>query len=197
MKKIIAITLAALAVLSMIACGGSATKTETAPTAAPAVEYKWAFGKKNDAVNDLKGTPASQQGTVVELEYETPAYAVNDLLGLNETLTKKATVYLPYGYDESKQYNVLYLLHGTKGDADGPMEEFWLVQWGEQTRNVLDNMIEKGLCEPLIVVCPNYYSYVEGHALGDEQAKALSEKLNVPGDHIYMNIIALDEWYKG
>ena len=26
---------------------------------------------------------------------------------------------------------------------------------------------------------------------------ALSEKLNVPGDHIYMNIIALDEWYKG
>lgn len=178
MKKILAITLALLAVLSLIGCGGSASQTTAAPTAAPAVEYQWAFGKKNDAVNDLKTTPASQQGTVTEITYETPAYAVNDLLGLNETLTKKATVYLPYGYDESKQYNVLYLLHGTKGESDGPMEEFWLVQWGDQTRNVLDNMIEKGLCEPLIVVCPNYYSYVDGHELGDEQAKALSEKLN-------------------
>ena len=183
MKKIIAIALAALAVLSMIACGGGKTAEPAQPAqqAAAAVTYTWEFGKKNDAVNDIKNTPAAQQGTVTELEYETPAYAVNDLLGLNETLTKKATVYLPYGYDESKQYNILYLLHGTKGESDGPMEEFWLVQWGDTTRNVLDHMIESGLCEPLIVVCPNYYSYVDGHDLGDEQAKALSEKL---GDSI-------------
>lgn len=182
MKKTIALILCILSLASLLAaCGQSAAPAPTAQPAANAVEYPWAFAKKNDGVNALKSTPASQQGTVVELEYETPAYAVNDLLGLDETLTKKAMIYLPYGYDESKEYNILYLLHGTKGESDGPMEEFWLVQWGEQTRNVLDNMIEQGLCEPLIVVCPNYYSYVDGHTLGDEQAKALSEKL---GDDI-------------
>ena len=175
-KLISAIVCLALFAALMSGCGQSAPAQPTpAPTAA-ATEYQWDFAKKNDGVNALKSTPASQQGTVVELEYETPAYAVNDLLGLDETLTKRALVYLPYGYDESKAYNILYLLHGTKGEADGPMEEFWLVQWGEQTRNLLDNMIEQGLCEPLIVVCPNYYSPVEGHPLGDAEAKALSEK---------------------
>ena len=27
------------------------------------------------------------------------------------------SIYLPYNYDESKEYNVLYLLHGTEGDV--------------------------------------------------------------------------------
>ena len=89
--------------------------------------------------------PCDEQGTVVELEYDTPAYAVNDLLGLDETLHKKVEVYLPYGYDETKQYNILYLLHGTEGETDGPMEEFWLKQWGDTTLPVLDNMIKQGL----------------------------------------------------
>ena len=135
MKKTIALILCILSLASLLAaCGQSAAPAPTAQPAANAVEYPWAFAKKNDGVNALKSTPASQQGTVVELEYETPAYAVNDLLGLDETLTKKAMIYLPYGYDESKEYNILYLLHGTKGESDGPMEEFWLVQWGPERR---------------------------------------------------------------
>ena len=177
MKKIFALALCILFALTLFACG-TKEASPAQPTAAPAATYKWDFGKKNDAVNDIKNTPASQQGTIEEITYETPAYAVNDLLGADVTLTKTATVYLPYGYDESKQYNVLYLLHGTKGEADGPMEEFWLKQWGDTTRNVLDHMIESGLCDPVIVVCPNYYSYADGYELGNEQAKALSEKLN-------------------
>ena len=180
MKRYIAILLCAFTLSAMLAsCGGTSTE-EPAPApaqpAAAAPEYPWDFAMKNNGIDDLK-TECDQKGEVVFLEYDTPAYAVNDLLGTDETIHKKMSIYLPYGYDETKEYNILYLLHGTKGEADGPMEEFWLVQWGDETRNVLDNMIKNGLCEPLIVVCPNYYSPVEGHELGDEEAKALADQL--------------------
>ena len=179
-QKTIALAMSALMLAGVLAgCGqGSGAQATPAPTpaAAATTEYQWDFGTKNNSIDDLK-QPCDQQGTVVELEYDTPAYAVNDLLGLDETLHKKVCVYLPYGYDESKQYNILYLLHGTEGDTDGPMEEFWLKQWGDQTLPVLDNMIAQGLCDPVIVVTPTYYSRVEDHPLGEAEAKALAEKL--------------------
>ena len=164
MKKQIALAMSGVCLTAaLVGCGASAPASSDAPaaTAAPASsDYKWDFAKKNGSIDDLK-QPCDEQGTVVELEYDTPAYAVNDLLGLDETLHKKVEVYLPYGYDETKQYNILYLLHGTEGETDGPMEEFWLKQWGDTTLPVLDNMIKQGLCEPLIVVTPTYYSRVE------------------------------------
>ena len=181
MKKTVALLLCALLFAALLAgCGEQPAPAPTPAPAAPTPAYPWDFAMKNGSIDALK-VECDQPGEVVTLEYDTPAYAVNDLLGLNETLHKSLTVYLPYGYDAAKPYNVLYLLHGTKGEADGPMEQFWLVQWGKETCAVLDNMIKNGLCEPLIVVCPNYYSPVEGHTLGDAEAKALSEKL---GDDI-------------
>ena len=180
MKKILAAGLSALMLGALLTGCGTQTASpspSTPATAAAATEYAWDFAKKNNAIDDLK-TPCDQQGTVVTLEYDTPAYAVNDLLGVDVTLHKALNIYLPYGYDETKQYNILYLLHGTEGDTDGPMEEFWLKQWGAQTLPVLDNMIKNGLCEPLIVVTPTYYSRVEGYPLGGSEAEALAEKLN-------------------
>lgn len=183
MKKAMALMLAGLLmIISLSACGnqsaGSPTPSPAAPTqsASAAPAYRWDFVNKNGSIDDLKAE-CGQKGTVVSLEYDTPAYAVNDLLGLDETLHKKMSIYLPYGYDEAKQYNVLYLLHGTEGDADGPMEEFWLIQWGDQTCNVLDNMIKNGLCEPLIVVTPSYYSRVDGYDVTSEQLDTLAERL--------------------
>ena len=182
-KKLLSVLCAALALVMVLsACGGPAGgQPSKAPSGGessktPAAEYSVDFGKANNAIDELKNTPCDEQGTVVSLEYETPAYAVNDIFGVDEKLTKTLNIYLPYGYDETKQYNVLYLLHGTKGDADGPMEEFWLIQWGEQTRNVLDNMIKDGLCDPVIVVTPCYYSRVEGYEITNDQMKALGEE---------------------
>lgn len=112
--------------------------------------------------------PCTEQGSVVTLTYTTPAYALNEILGTNLTLEKTVTVYLPYGYDDNQQYDVLYLLHGTGGN-----NEYWLQgkKTGATTRNVLDNMIQQGLCKPLIVVTPNYYGNVKGsnYKLTDEQ----------------------------
>ena len=130
-RKIRSIFAAALSVMVLAGCGNKAPEPQVSPAA---TEYKWEFAMKNTGIDELK-TECDQKGSVVSLEYDTPAYAVNDLLGLNETIHKKMSVYLPYNYDESQTYNVLYLLHGTEGDADGPMEDFWLVQWGSETLN--------------------------------------------------------------
>lgn len=181
-KKWIASVLAALTALTVLAACGAPSAGSASPDPAPtrfanaSSFYGQKFAYENGAIRDLKAS-CDQQGTVVSLEYETPAYAVNDLLGLSEVLRKKLNIYLPYGYDENKPCNVLYLLHGTKGAIDGPMEDYWLIQWGDQTRNVLDNMIKNGLCEPLIVVTPSYYSEVEGHPLGRAEAEALAKRL--------------------
>lgn len=70
----------------------------------------------------------------------------SQILGLNRRLA----VYTPYGYENNtkKKYPVLYLLHGGGGD-----EEAWLSMG--RAAQILDNLIEKGLAVPMIVVMPN------------------------------------------
>lgn len=89
----------------------------------------------------------SQHGRVERLLYDTKTYEQED----NHILHKGAWVYLPYGYDASKQYNVLYLLHG------GGVNEDWWFKMFPDTVVILDNMIFSGICQPCIVVTPTYY----------------------------------------
>ena len=58
-------------------------------------------------------------------------------------------VYTPYGYDPSKKYNVLYLMHGGGEKETTIFEEYKL-------NSILDNMIANGELDPLIVVTPNF-----------------------------------------
>ena len=83
---------------------------------------------------------ANKRGTVSYRWYD------SKLLGIN----RRMTVYTPYGYEaNSKQkYPVLYLLHGAGGD-----EEAWSSMG--RAAQILDNLIEKGLAKPMIVVMPN------------------------------------------
>ena len=84
--------------------------------------------------------PANQRGTVSHPWYD------SKILGINRRLT----VYTPYGYEKNTKtkYPVLYLLHGAGGD-----EEAWSSMG--RTAQILDNLIEKGLAKPMIVVMPN------------------------------------------
>ena len=88
----------------------------------------------------------AEAGTLEELLYETKAYATD-----NRTLTKRALIYLPYGYDASRQYNILYLMHGTGDD-----ENYWL-KTHPNNKIMLDRLIASGEIEPLIVVTPTFY----------------------------------------
>ena len=81
----------------------------------------------------------NQRGTISYKWYD------SKILGINRRLT----VYTPYGYEKSgKKYPVLYLLHGAGGD-----EEAWSSMG--RAAQILDNLIEQGKAEPMIVVMPN------------------------------------------
>ena len=95
---------------------------------------------------ELDSVPCENAGTLEELIYETKAYGTD-----SRTLNKRALVYLPYGYDESEKYNILYLMHGTGDD-----ENYWL-STHETNKTMLDNMIARGDIEPLIIVTPTFY----------------------------------------
>ena len=79
-------------------------------------------------------------------------------------MSRRLTVYTPYGYEANpkKKYPVLYLLHGAGGD-----EEAWISMG--RTAQILDNLIEKGLAEPMIVVMPN-----------GKPGQAAARTLNIP-----------------
>ena len=70
--------------------------------------------------------------------------------GMN-TLTRRAMVYLPYGYDPDTNYDIMYIIHGRGGSY-----KTWLGTPSDpgQFKNVLDHMIEGGVIPPMIVVAP-------------------------------------------
>lgn len=92
--------------------------------------------------------PFTEEGGSVELI----SYMANDYIGDGEACEKKAYVYLPAGYDENKQYNVLYLMHGIGGNE---------AEWGldnaktSKVKKMMDHLIAYGDIEPFIVVTPN------------------------------------------
>ena len=85
-------------------------------------------------------------GTIEHITYESKNY-----YGDGQTKEKKANVYLPAGYDKSKKYKVLYLMHGIGGDEN---------EWGMKDdqsliKKIMDNLTVKGDIEPFIIVTPN------------------------------------------
>ena len=143
--------------------GSSATTVPAEPEellvySAPATPLDDVF--RHEALPVATGeVPTDQRGAIEKVTYETFAYDYYTDHDVDEDLwepfVKDAYVYLPAGYDESKQYNVYYALHGAGGNelqmffggpegeaGDGP-----LAPW-------LDHAIMDGLIEPLIVVTP-------------------------------------------
>ncbi|MEE8808625.1 MAG: alpha/beta hydrolase-fold protein [Lactimicrobium sp.] len=90
-------------------------------------------------------------GKLEMLYYDTNTYGYK---GENRDMQKYAIVYVPYGYDESKQYDVLFLMHGMGGSAarflgtpDEPREDKYMI----------DYLIRTGKMEPMIIVDISYY----------------------------------------
>lgn len=96
-------------------------------------------------------SPAEQPGTLAELNYDT--YESMGYEQQSQRLTKRAIVYLPYGYTDTDRYDVFYLMHGgwsdettTLGTPNSP----------SPFKDVLDHAIAAGEIAPLIIVCPTY-----------------------------------------
>ena len=93
---------------------------------------------------------AAKQGTVHLIEYASHDYTQ----AARPAITKKAYVYLPYGYsagDTKVRYNTLFYMHGWTGIAG----ELFTVGGGF-IKNMLDAMIERGDMKPLIVVAATF-----------------------------------------
>ena len=117
----------------------------------------------SDMINaDIREVPsdyrqaAQQQGRIVRLDYQTTSYATG------QAMQKYALVYLPYGYEEgaTARYNVLYQMHGGGGS---PTTYFGGEGQSTQYKNILDNMIQNGDCQPCIVVTPTFYLSGDGN----------------------------------
>ena len=111
----------------------TATPVPTAaPTATPEPTHKPAKNEGIEIPAEYRKLKKEASGTVESITYTT-----KDYYGTGEEMTKPAYVYLPYGYDAEKQYNVLFLMHGGGGD-----ETEWAIHTEFSTvKLVLDNLI--------------------------------------------------------
>lgn len=100
-----------------------------------------------------------EAGTIEQITYTS-----KDYFGDGSDVEKAANVYLPYGYDESKQYNVLYLMHGIGGDEN----EWGMTGYDSRVKLIMDNLIYNGDIEPFIVVTPNGRSSANHAANGSD-----------------------------
>ncbi len=98
--------------------------------------------------------PCEHPGSVERISYSQKLLAYGGY-----EVQKNMNVYLPYGYDESRPYDVLILIHGGWDD-----ENSWVTNEYDDygfkivMKNVYDNMMDRKLCEPMIIVCPTTYN---------------------------------------
>ena len=85
-------------------------------------------------------------GTIERISYPSHDYA-----GDGSEITKEANIYLPAGYSEDKQYNVLILMHGIGGNED----EWGMNKSTSRVKAIMDNLSYYGDIDSFIVVTPN------------------------------------------
>ena len=78
---------------------------------------------------------------------------------------RKALIYTPPGFDRTKKYPVLYLLHGIGGDE---------YEWYNQGKPnvILDNLYAQAKVQPMIVILPNGRAMKDDRATGNVYGKA-------------------------
>lgn len=97
--------------------------------------------------------PAARHGELVQLHYQSRVYHP-ELPSYGETYEKSVRVYLPYGYDPTHEYPVVYILHGGGGDDYYD----WLSENDPSPTTLLENLLEAGKAEPCVLVFPNMRS---------------------------------------
>lgn len=104
-----------------------------------------------------QGYDVARQG-IVKGKIDTITYTSKSV-GSN----RKALVYTPPGYDKTKKYPVLYLLHGIGGDH---------LEWfrGGNPHVILDNLYADKKAEPMIIVMPNGRAQKDDRAVGNMMA---------------------------
>ena len=104
-----------------------------------------AYIRYTDPIPAAYNRPASHQGSVIELTYDSFDYTTEP----PTPVIKPVSIYLPYGYDAhpKKRYDIIYLMHGWQGTA----QDFLSIPLAV---SILDHLIEEKRLPPLILACP-------------------------------------------
>ncbi len=149
MKRKIAFILLSISMLSCASCSRSNTESNNNSSAfsqesvEPSSSQKQeesetpstqtSANMKNVALSTVPNefySRAAQQGAL-----ETFTYDTKDYIGNGRAIQSRATVYLPYGYDQNDietKYNILYLQHGAYGN-----ERTWMYEYGNNFKKSL------------------------------------------------------------
>ena len=112
------------------------------------------YGENTEKIKDIPRSyynKVENGGKLEEFYYDT--FESKTYNEKSRKITKRAIVYTPHDYDENKEYDIFYLMHGgwsnettSLGTPDNP----------GAFKNVIDNAIENGEIKPIIIVCPTY-----------------------------------------
>ncbi|MBQ0000285.1 MAG: hypothetical protein KBT01_01935 [Clostridiales bacterium] len=151
MRKIFALSAALVLSLSI---GSINTLAEVTEDTAEAAQEDTVMGPADILPREYVMTFEGERGTI-----ESISYMAKDYTRDGEDFEKKAFVYLPAGYDESKQYNVVYLMHGIGGSE----REWTLGEESSKLKKILDRLMGEGTIEPFILVTPNGRALAHPH----------------------------------
>ncbi|MBO5527984.1 MAG: hypothetical protein J6A47_01520 [Bacilli bacterium] len=155
-----------IASASLAACGGQgASSKEASSSSAASKTYQEKYGDFLFTKTELKPeyyAEVPNHGTVVTEEYDTYAYAYDaqqeNPVGTTR-IHKRLQVYLPFGYDKERKYDIAYFMHGGGDD-----EEYWLTTRAKYILPTLDNLMYNKKCRDVIIVCPTFYSWPDAEA---------------------------------
>ncbi len=104
------------------------------------------FYNRIDEINPRLYEECEHKGKIDRVDYMTTYEG--------KPMAKYAFVYTPYNYDETKPYDILYLIHG-----GGETAEKYLYLGGEENplKRAVDNMIDDKTIKPIIIVTPSQY----------------------------------------
>ena len=149
MKRAMIKCLAFFLVFQLTACGSS--KEASNMTGKSQGGQKVKISKEIENIPDKYMYNSEEPGTLVDFYYDTyESFSYNEK---SKTLKKHAIIYLPYGYNKNKKYDVFYLMHGGWGDETTTLGT---PQNPSSFKSVIDNAIATGEVKPVIIVCPTY-----------------------------------------
>jgi enterochelin esterase-like enzyme len=154
-------TAAVLAILVMTLLAGCGSVQNNQATADDKSEEKSALqdGSSVSGASGLESGSLSDSGEEAKQNHASGASGTDAQGSRLETVSysisyegkeyaKTAEVYVPAAYTKDAPMNILYLMHGSTGSAEQTAESF---------QPLLDDWIQSGDLQPLLVVFPTYY----------------------------------------
>ena len=121
--------------------------------------------------------PSPEQGSVEAIDFRTAEDPKDQ-----KARSKRALVYLPFGYDAADRetrYDLVIAVHGAGGNEHAMMDKVHIPNGGGEVcfRLIYDRMLCERLCEPFILVSVNTYALVSEECFTDYGVGKLAERL--------------------